>query len=114
MAIDVNTLVFVGLNCRVTALNRRSGATVWTWKAPKPRAWMTGHVTLLVLDDRQLIASVSGYTYCLDPRTGREQWSNYLPGFGIGVASIAALDRHNANNLVVAAAAGADARSSGE
>jgi outer membrane protein assembly factor BamB len=112
MSVDVNSLVFVGLNGRVAALNRRSGTTVWTWKAPKPRGWTTGYVSLLVLDEKQLIASVNGYTYCLDPRTGREQWSNELPGFGTGVTSIAALGRHNSNDVVVAAAAADDARRS--
>ena len=112
MATDVNSLVFVGLNCRVAALNCRSGATVWTWKAPKPRPWGIGYVSLLLLNDQQLIASVNGYTYSLDPRTGREQWSNDLPGFGTGVASVVALGRHNPHDVVVAAASANAAGSS--
>ncbi len=36
MTTEVNTLVFVGLNNRVAALDGRSGNTVWTWRAPKP------------------------------------------------------------------------------
>jgi outer membrane protein assembly factor BamB len=78
------------------------------WQAPKPRG---GYVSLLLLDDRQLIASVNGYTYCLDPRTGQQQWANDLPGFGTGVTSIAALGKHNPHDAVVAAAS-ADAEAS--
>jgi outer membrane protein assembly factor BamB len=107
MATNVNSLVFVGLNGRAAALNCYSGATEWTWRAPKPSA---GYVSLLLLNDQQLIVSVEGYTYCLDPRTGAERWANDLPGFGVGVTSIVALDRHNPHDVVVAAAsADADA-----
>jgi outer membrane protein assembly factor BamB len=102
MITDLDRVVFVGLNARVAALDRRTGATVWEWRAPKPRS---GYVSLLLLDERQLIASVNGYTYCLHPRTGQEQWANDLPGFGTGVTSIAALGRYNPNDVVVAAAA---------
>jgi outer membrane protein assembly factor BamB len=108
MVTDLDRVVFVGLNARVAALDRRTGETVWEWRAPKPRS---GYVTLLLLDDRQLIVSVEGYTYCLHPRTGEQQWVNELKGFGTGVTSIVALDRHNPHDVLVAAAS-ADAASS--
>ena len=106
MAIEVDGLVFVGLNSHVAALDRRYGTMVWQWKAPKPKG---GYVSLLLVDERDLIASVNGYTYCLDPRTGQQQWANDLPGFGVGVTSIVALGRHNPHDVVVAAAS-ADAQ----
>jgi outer membrane protein assembly factor BamB len=99
---DLSCMVFVGLNSRVAALDRETGETIWDWRAPKPRR---GYVSLLLLDERRLIASASGYTYCLDPRTGMQLWYNELSGFGVGVTSIAALDRHNAHDLLLAAAA---------
>lgn len=101
MLTDLDRVVFVGLNARVAALDRHTGATVWEWRAPKPRS---GYVSLLLLDERQLIASVNGYTYCLHPRTGQPQWVNELAGFGTGVTSIVALDRHNPHDVLVAAA----------
>jgi len=107
MATDLNSFVFVGLNARVAALDRNTGETVWQWRAPKPRS---GYVSLLLLNDRQLIASVEGYTYCLDPRTGEQRWVNELAGFGTGVTSIVALGRHNPHDALVAAAS-ADAAS---
>ena len=102
MAKDLDNVVFVGLNGRVAALDRASGRILWKWRAPKPRR---GYVSLLLLDEYQLIASVNGYTYSLDPRTGRQHWFNELSGFGIGVTSIVALDRHNPHDPLVAAAA---------
>jgi outer membrane protein assembly factor BamB len=104
MVTDLDRVVFVGLNARVAALDRRTGEIVWQWKSPKPRS---GYVSLLLLDDRQLIASVEGYTYCLDPRTGEQRWVNDLPGFGTGVTSIVALGRHNPHDVLVAAASAA-------
>ncbi len=77
-------LVFVGFNSRVAALHRDSGEIVWQWKSRKG----SGYVTLL-LDGDRLIASVNGYTYCLDPATGDEMWFNEMSGFGTGVAVVA-------------------------
>jgi outer membrane protein assembly factor BamB len=107
MVTDLDRVVFVGLNSRVAALDRRTGVTVWQWRAPRPRS---GYVTLLLLDDQQLIAAADGYTYCLHPRTGQQTWSNDLKGFGTGVTSIVALGRHNPHDVLVAAAS-ADAAS---
>lgn len=102
MVKDLNNIVFVGLNGRVAALDRNTGRIVWKWRAPKPKR---GYVSLLLLDEHQLIASVNGYTYCLDPRSGQQLWFNELTGFGWGVTSIVALDKHNPHDPLVAAAA---------
>jgi outer membrane protein assembly factor BamB len=79
-------LVFVGFNRRVVALNRDTGALVWTWKAPNG----TGFPAIL-LDGDRLVVSVNGYTYCLDPITGEQYWENTLPGLGMGTACIASI-----------------------
>ncbi len=110
MAEDLNRIVFVGLNGRVAALDRNTGIIIWKWRAPQPSR---GYVSLLLLDERQLIASINGYTYCLDPRSGEERWFNELTGFGCGVTSIVALDKHNPHGLLVAAAATDAAAASG-
>jgi outer membrane protein assembly factor BamB len=109
MVTDLDRVVFVGFNGRVAALDRHTGATVWEWRSPRPR---NGYVSLLLLDERQLIASVVGYTYCLHPRTGQQEWVNELKGFGTGVTSIVALGRHNPHDVLVAAASSDAARSS--
>jgi outer membrane protein assembly factor BamB len=93
-------LVFVGLNKKVIALDRYSGELVWEWKAKKG----TGFVTLL-LDGDRLIASVSGYIYCLDPVFGQEVWSNPLSGFGTGYTSLASVRGGNMSPAMEAALA---------
>ena len=103
-----DNLVFIGLNSRVAALDRSTGQTQWQWRAPKPHSG--GYVSLLPLGSQQLIVSVNGYTYCLDPRTGAQLWANDLPGFGSQVASIATLGAHAPHQPSLGAAA-ADAAS---
>jgi len=78
--------VYVGLNSRAAALHRTSGEIAWQWKAGKGKGFV-----VLLLDGEHLIASVQGYTYCLDARTGEELWSNPMAGFGLGVPCLASL-----------------------
>ena len=99
MAVALNELVFLGFNKRVAALDRRTGALVWEWKAPK--GWQ--YVSLLLVDDEQLIVSACGYTYSLDPLTGEQQWYNELRGFGTGVTSIVAKNSSASHYLQIAA-----------
>lgn len=77
-------LVFVGVNRRVAALRRDNGELVWQWKSPRG----SGYVALL-LDGPLLLASVDGYTYGIDARSGRQLWCNTLSGFGTGVPCLA-------------------------
>ena len=98
---DVHSLIYVGLNSRVAALNRDTGDIVWEWEIDTSRKY---YVTMLLLDDKHLIVSASGYTYCLDPRTGRQLWYNELAGYGTCVASIVALNWDNPQYPVIAAA----------
>ena len=79
-------MIFVGFNRRVIALDRYTGEIVWDWKAPKG----TGFVSLL-LDGDRLMASVSGYMYCLDPIYGQVVWANPLKGYGVGTTSLASV-----------------------
>ncbi len=105
------SFIFVGLNSRVAALDRATGQMQWQWRAPKPHSG--GYVSLLPLDDQRLIVSVSGYTYCLDPRTGAQVWANDLPGFGSQVASLGAAGVQTpAHPTLGAAATEADAAAS--
>lgn len=85
-AVNPVDLVFIGFNKRVCALHRDTGELVWSWKAAEG----SGYVVLLYDSDR-LIASVQGYTYCLDPATGEQMWSNPLKGMGVGVPCLASI-----------------------
>ncbi|MEX2558630.1 MAG: PQQ-binding-like beta-propeller repeat protein [Pirellulales bacterium] len=79
-------LVFVGFNSRVAALDRTSGEKIWDWTSPEGSGFVA-----LILDGDRLIASVNGYTYCLDPVTGVEIWRNPLKGMGTGVSCLASV-----------------------
>jgi hypothetical protein len=83
---DLGTIVFVGLNSRVAALDRDSGEVIWKWKSPRG----TG-VPILLLDGDRLIVSVQGYTYCLDPLCGDQLWLNPLKGMGLGTPCLASV-----------------------
>jgi outer membrane protein assembly factor BamB len=87
MANEVSQMVFTGFNNRVVALDLDSGQICWDWKSPKSG----GYVSVLLTDEKHLIVSVNGYTYCLDPATGRQLWFNELTGYGVGVASLTSL-----------------------
>ena len=100
----LDQLIFVGFNSRVAALHRDTGALVWQWRSPKG----TGYTTIL-LDGDRLMISVQGYTYCLDPLSGRQWWFNELPGMGTGVPSLASA-RGTAPNPAAQAAADEEQR----
>ena len=100
---SISDLVFVGLNRRVAALHRETGQLIWSWKSPR------GHGPVaLMLDGDRLIASVHGYTYCIDAANGAQLWHNTLSGFGLGVPCLTSfrsssmassmLAQHAANN----------------
>ncbi|MGI9014165.1 MAG: PQQ-binding-like beta-propeller repeat protein [Phycisphaerales bacterium] len=98
----LDSLVFIGFNSRVVALDRYTGELAWDWQSPEG----TGFVSML-LDGDRLIVSVSGYTYCLDPIFGQEVWRNPLKGFGTGTPCIASTHASTAfeSNQMIAAAA---------
>ena len=77
MKISTEDTIYVGFNSRVAAMDRKTGEIQWAWKSPKG----TGFVSLL-LDDDQLVVSVQGYMFCLDPATGEQLWYNEMEGFG--------------------------------
>ena len=75
---NIDELIFVGLNGYAVALHRETGEIVWYNNQMK-----SGYVTLL-LDGDRLICSTNGYMYCLDPLTGEILWNNPMKGYGMG------------------------------
>jgi len=94
---SIEDLLFVSFNSRVLALNRDTGNLIWDWKSSKGRS---NYVSILV-DNEQLFASIDGYTYCLDPYTGREIWFNPLKGYGYGIPTLATAE-FNTNSSAAA------------
>jgi outer membrane protein assembly factor BamB len=105
-------LVFVAFNSRISAVDRDSGNIVWDWKSPKGKGFVS-----LMLDGDRLIASIQGYTYCLDPHSGGQIWNQEFKGFGYGHTSLVSTrslsDRGPAVATTVAEQAAAAAQSSG-
>lgn len=103
----LDDLILVGFNSRVVALDRDRGTLVWSWKAPQGTGFVALH-----LDRDLLIASVYGYTYALDPLSGKTLWSNMLKGFGVGIPCIASISGSTIASSAVAEAAAEAARQS--
>lgn len=95
---DLQSLAFLGFNSRVVALDRQTGRLVWQWRSPKGRSAFVA----VLLDGDRVIVSIRGYTYCLDPLTGQELWSNRLEGMGTGIPCLASI--HGNSGSVAAAA----------
>jgi outer membrane protein assembly factor BamB len=96
---NIDDLVFVGLNGYVVALHRDSGEIVWSNDQMK-----SGYVTILVDGDR-LIVSTNGYIYCLDPLTGTIIWHNPMKGYGMGAPTSLASVRGQVLDLMIQQAA---------
>jgi outer membrane protein assembly factor BamB len=105
----VDQLIFVGLNGYALALDRDTGAIVWSNDKMK-----SGYVSLL-LDGDRLIASTNGYIYCLSPLTGEIKWDNPLKGYGMGAPTALTSVRGASSQVLTqqAAAATAEAASAG-
>jgi hypothetical protein len=95
---SIDRLIFVGLNGRVSALDRDTGEIVW-----ETREKLAGDVSLL-LDGDRLLAALNGYLYCFDPRDGRVLWQNPLKGYGLGVASLTSVRGQSSQGAAQAAA----------
>jgi len=97
---NVDDLVFVGLNGYALALNRNTGDIVWYNDQMK-----SGYVTML-LDGDRLIVSTNGYIYCLNPLTGAILWNNPLHGYGMGApTSLVSVRGQSTQEVIMHAAA---------
>ena len=103
---NLDDLVFVGLNGYALALHRDTGEIVWSNNQMK-----SGYVTLL-LDGDRLIVSTNGYIYCLNPYTGEIVWHNPLRGFGLGAPTSLVSARAQSSQTLVQQAAASIAASS--
>ncbi|MBX7258695.1 MAG: PQQ-binding-like beta-propeller repeat protein [Candidatus Hydrogenedentes bacterium] len=102
---NIDDLVFVGLNGYALALHRDTGEIVWANNDMK-----SGYVTML-LDGDRLIVSTNGYIYCLDPLTGGILWHNPLHGYGMGAPTSLVSVRGKSQQDVITEAAAAIAAS---
>ena len=105
---NIEDLIFVGLNGYALALHRDTGELVWSNSEMK-----SGYVTLL-LDFDRLIVSTNGYIFCLDPLTGQVLWNNPLKGYGVGApTSLISVRGQSSQTIIEQAAAAAAAAAAG-
>lgn len=105
---NIEDLIFVGLNGYAVALHRDTGELVWSNSEMK-----SGYVTLL-LDFDRLIVSTNGYIFCLDPLTGQILWNNPLKGYGVGApTSLVSVRGQSSQTIIEQAAAAAAAAAAG-
>jgi outer membrane protein assembly factor BamB len=100
---NIEQLIFVGLNGYALALDRDTGEIIWSNNEMR-----SGYVTML-LDYDRLIVSTNGYIYCLDPLTGNILWHNPLKGYGAGAPTSMVSVRGQSSQTVIEQAAAAAA-----
>ena len=76
------SIIFVGIQGTVLALDRATGQEVWRSKLK------SADFTNIVLQDGALYAATDGELFCLDPASGQVRWHNQLKGLGRGLITI--------------------------
>jgi hypothetical protein len=77
------SMIFLGVNGNVIALDRATGQEVWR-SALKGSGFVN-----VVLDQGELYATTQGEVFRLDPSSGGIHWNNRLPGMGRGLITVA-------------------------
>ncbi len=79
-------ILLLGLKQSVSAISRLDGRSLWKTALPGSIA---GNDFVTVLSDGQRVfAHTEGKVHCLDLANGQVLWSNDLPGYGFGIASL--------------------------
>jgi outer membrane protein assembly factor BamB len=79
-----NKILLLGMKKRVTAVERATGRLLWETKLKGGQ----GDFVTLLCDGPRIYAACGGHLHCLDFATGEVQWTNELPGYGYGLASL--------------------------
>ncbi len=79
-------IILLGLKQSVTAISKRDGSTLW--KTELPGSLSGDDFVTLLADGQTVFAHTEGKLHCLDLESGRILWSNGLPGYGYGLATL--------------------------
>jgi outer membrane protein assembly factor BamB len=93
---NLEDILLLGLKSRVTAISKATGQQLWSTTLP---SGMGANFVTLLSDNSHVFAYVKGNLHCLDLETGRILWSNDLPGFGYGLASLCFANGQSAPDL---------------
>jgi outer membrane protein assembly factor BamB len=83
-----NDIVLLALKNKVTALTKADGRHLWATELPRSGLCASGGFVTLISDDTRVFAYCAGSVHCLDLGSGLVLWSNELPGYGYGLASL--------------------------
>lgn len=75
---DILNIIYVGINCRVVALDASNGETKWTAKLMRPEENPSGFVTMILLGD-DLVSATGGKVYALSANSGNPLRKAQLP-----------------------------------
>jgi outer membrane protein assembly factor BamB len=82
-------LVIIASNCRIIALQKKTGALAWEAVLNSSFFKMGETFVTVAFDDTGVYAHTINETFCLNLATGQVIWQQKLPSLGRGVASIA-------------------------
>ena len=83
-----NDILLLGLKRKVTAISRLDGRPLWSTKLPVGGFGAGSDFITVICDDTRVFAYTAGQMHCLDLISGDLLWSNDLPGYGYGIASL--------------------------
>ncbi|NLW86705.1 MAG: PQQ-binding-like beta-propeller repeat protein [Planctomycetes bacterium] len=78
-------LIFVGTHGHVRALDKHTGAEVWTTSLPGTAY----SLVILLCEDGIVFAGANGKLFALHPSSGEILWRNELPGLRYGPMTLA-------------------------
>ena len=82
-----NDILLLGLKRKVTAIAKSDGHHVWCTEIRGGFISGSDFITL-ACDDSHVFAYASGHLHCLELSSGRLLWTDELPGYGFGLASL--------------------------
>ena len=82
---NANDVVLIGLKQRVAAFSRTDGSVLWSTELG---GMAGGGFVTLISDGARVFAYAGGHLHCLELLSGQILWSNDLPGFGYGLATL--------------------------
>jgi len=83
---NANDIVLLALKHKVTAISKSDGRHVWCTEIGG--RFVSGDFITLACDDSHVFAYSGGHLHCLELSNGRLLWTNELPGYGFGLASL--------------------------
>jgi outer membrane protein assembly factor BamB len=84
---NANDIVLLALKHKVTAIAKSDGRHLWCTEI-RGGLVSGGDFITLASDDTHVFAYSGGHLHCLELFSGRLLWSDELPGYGFGLASL--------------------------